>query len=264
MDIKNYISSGVLEDYALGLLPVAEMREVERYANAYPEIKAAITEIENALEQYAQLQGVTPPKHLKEKIEQRISRITTTQKITSSASPTSNSKAINWSLGGLLALAALYAFYLFTQNTELKEQIIAADQKSEQVQLTCDSINAQNNILLQRLDIIRNPDNRSIIMKGTEQHPEAIAAVHWNEEQKQNYLDVINLPAPPSNKQYQLWAIVDGTPVDMGVFDVNIEAGAFVDVPFIEAPQAFAITLEDLGGKPQPNLEQLYVIGNVS
>ena len=29
------------------------------------------------------------------------------------------------------------------------------------------------------------------------------------------------LPAPPSGKQYQLWALKDGNPIDMGVFDVS-------------------------------------------
>ena len=265
MDINNYISSGILEDYVLGLLPLAEAREVERHAVEYPEIKSALRAIEDSLEQYAQLHAVTPPDHLKAKILQRFSSGTTPTPSARSdnGGTTSGSGLLPWILGGLLAFATGYALYISQQNNHLQEQIIAGQTQLERVEMACDTIQSQ---LLQteaQLNILRSPDNQSIIMKGTEAHPEAIAAVHWNKIQQQNYLDVINLPTPPSDKQYQLWAIVEGKPVDMGVFDVNVESGTFVSVPFINTPQAFAITLEDLGGKPQPNLEQLYVIGNV-
>ena len=77
------------------------------------------------------------------------------------------------------------------------------------------------------------------------------------------YLDVIDLPAPPTNKQYQLWAIVDGQPVDMGVFDNAVGVKTFEAVPFIANAQAFAVTVEDIGGSPTPSLETMVVIGNV-
>lgn len=263
MDIQNYISSGILETYILGLLTPAEAREVERNMREYPEIKAALTSIEDSLEQYAQLNGINPPPHLKPRI---LKHINSNSVSNSTAAMSKGSNAMLWTglMGLLLALAAMYAFYLFTQNSELEEKVIATSSQIEELQIACDSVQIKTNELEERLKVLRNPFNQSIIMNGTENHPEAIAAVHWNKEDKINYLDIINLPTPPTDKQYQLWAIVDGKPVDMGVFETNITPGAFVEVPFIEAPQAFAVTLEDLGGKPQPNLEQLYVIGNVS
>ena len=48
-----------------------------------------------------------------------------------------------------------------------------------------------------------------------------IATVYWDTKSKDVYLIVNNLPEPPSDRQYQLWAIVDGQPVDAGVFDVQ-------------------------------------------
>ena len=77
-------------------------------------------------------------------------------------------------------------------------------------------------------------------------------------------LEITNLPPVPTGKQYQLWAIVDGTPVDMGVFDVSIGPENFMEVQHIENPQAFAVTVENEGGSPTPTLEEMVVIGNVS
>ena len=93
---------------------------------------------------------------------------------------------------------------------------------------------------------------------------DAIAAVVYNTEAQNSYLDVINLAEPTSDQQYQLWAIVDGTPVDMGVFDIAINTDSgLIEVPYIEDAQAFAITLEPRGGSVVPTLEQMVVLGNV-
>ena len=70
------------------------------------------------------------------------------------------------------------------------------------------------------------------------------------------------LPKPRADKQYQLWAIVDGKPVDAGVFDVDGGA-AFVKLKNIPNAQAFAITLENKGGSASPHMDALYVMGKV-
>ena len=58
-------------------------------------------------------------------------------------------------------------------------------------------------------------------MPGLEKSPESAVVALWNQQTNQVYLDVQNLPAAPAGKQYQLWGIVDGTPVDMGMLDQN-------------------------------------------
>jgi anti-sigma-K factor RskA len=58
----------------------------------------------------------------------------------------------------------------------------------------------------------------------------------------------------PAGKSYQLWLVpAAGAPVDAGVLAANPQAGAVV-VHLAQgiAAQAFAVTLEPLGGRPQP------------
>ncbi|MEZ4904504.1 MAG: anti-sigma factor [Spirosomataceae bacterium] len=74
-------------------------------------------------------------------------------------------------------------------------------------------------------------------------------------------LNVLSLPTPTSDKQYQLWALVGGNPVDLGVFDVNT---AMQKMKAIPKADAFAVTLEKKGGSPTPHLEELYVMGKVA
>jgi len=67
------------------------------------------------------------------------------------------------------------------------------------------------------------------------------------------------LPQPAAGKQYQLWAIVDGVPVDAGLLETNAPV-AFVKMKNIPKAQAFAITLENTGGNKTPTMP-IYVVG---
>jgi mannose-6-phosphate isomerase-like protein (cupin superfamily) len=53
MDIKAYISSGIIEDYCLGVLPAPAMKQVEEQAALHPAIQEEITAFQQVLEQYS-------------------------------------------------------------------------------------------------------------------------------------------------------------------------------------------------------------------
>jgi anti-sigma-K factor RskA len=89
--------------------------------------------------------------------------------------------------------------------------------------------------------------------------------VFWNSVKKTTYLDMGKLPKPATDKQFQLWAIVEGKPTDMGVFEVSDAKDLIaIEGQFIENPQAFAITLEPKGGSEVPTLDQMWVVGTVN
>ena len=93
--------------------------------------------------------------------------------------------------------------------------------------------------------------------------PSSMATVYWNTESKEVYLLVNQLPMPVPDKQYQLWAIVDGHPVDAGVFDMD-KNFSFVKLKTIPKAEAFAITLEKKGGSTTPSMDAMYVMGKVT
>ena len=53
MKVEEYISSGVLEMYALGMLSKAEQREVHAMLLQYPELQTELEKVESALFEYA-------------------------------------------------------------------------------------------------------------------------------------------------------------------------------------------------------------------
>ena len=60
-DISEYIESGVLEEYSLGLLPDSEKNKVDDLCREYPAIRTELAEIQQALSLYEAQLTSTPP-----------------------------------------------------------------------------------------------------------------------------------------------------------------------------------------------------------
>lgn len=263
MDIKKYIASGILENYVLGIASQAERQEVEQLTMEYPEIQSELAAIEQALNVFAQAQTVNLPEGLAETTLDKIDELATTPPPASSNEKPGFTSNILWGL--LVAIFAAGCFYFYGQTESLQTGLNNTQTQLDSLQQNCSQKDSLLQFLQSELGILKDTATQTIYMRGVPaKDPNAIAAIHHNSNTQKTYLDIRSLPIPPSDKQYQLWAIVDGNPVDMGVFDLKpLNDTAFIEVPFIPNPQAFAVTLEDFGGKPTPNLQELYVIGNV-
>lgn len=222
------------------------------YVQQYPEIAAEVEAIELSLEAYSQLHATQLPANLTQKVLQRIK--------SGPSSPRPATKGIPpwiWLLSGL---AILLASWFFWQNQQLHRAAIRAQVAQEALAADlafCDSLNSMNTF---ELEVYRNKNNQIIAMAGTELSPDCQARVFYDEESKNAYFSAVSLNEPPSDQDLQLWALVDGQPVDMGVIPYDSTA-ALLAVPFIEDAGAFAITLEPLGGSPSPTLENIALIG---
>ena len=262
MDIKKYIESGILENYVLGLCTQAERAEVQAYMIQHSAIRQEVEAIELALETYADAHQAQAPAHLEAKILERIN---------GGSNNTSSQKSNSGWLRNLLWLLLLGSLivgliWYYLQHRQKTTELEKTQQELIDLKSDCDEKDETIRSLEEKIKILRESGNIKIEMKGLpEKAPDAVANVIYNPINKKSYLDILQLPTPPADKQYQLWAIVDGQPVDMGVFDMTTDLDTILqEVPFIEQPQAFAVTLEKLGGNPTPTLEEMVVIGNFS
>lgn len=252
MDIKAYISSGILEKYVLGLVNESERQEIEQYILQYPEIRMEVNQIEAAVEKYAQSKAVAPPSGLLNTIMVLIRSEDNPPK---GSSGQGTSKVWMAAAIGLLLVSLLLGYLLYQSNQSLS----GSQQQNGLLQVACDSTESA---LLNEIAVLRNTGGLIIAMAGTDNAPDAATKVYWNEDNQTTYLDIVNLPAPPADKQYQLWAIVEGTPVDMGVFEID-PTDTLVEAPYVANPAAFAITLEPRGGSAVPTLDEMVVIGQI-
>ncbi len=267
MDTQEYISSGIVEQFVLGLCSSEEEQEILRLRKIHPELNAAIFDFELLLEAEGQANAVVPPPAAKAAIFSQIedSFKDTLPKIVPvqpqeeiPTIPGYNGKKNNW-----LAYAAAAAFILFLANAvgsimlynkykSVQGAYASLQKENAQVKLQFNSMYAD----VQRMS---NKSTQRIDMAGVAGREESLATVFWNRETSEVYLFKNNLPTPEKGKQYQLWAIVDGQPVDAGMLDADCEG--LCKLKSIPNAQAFAITLEKEGGSPTPTMSEMYVLG---
>lgn len=249
MNIKEYISSGVVESYVLGLLSAQERFEFEQYCETYPELKAAREAFELAVEKRAMENAVTPPGDIKQRIFSAIQETPKSSKIISmDPTTTRRSSGVGWLAAAsvLLFLVAGYFTYTFyDQNKKLKTSNSELEAK----------VNKTDSILNKMLDDQRkmNDPNVTVVnMIGLQKAVPGSASVYWDSTSANVYLIVKNMPKLPSEKQYQLWALIDGTPVDLGLFDPPAP-NVMLKMRNTLRADAFAISIENRGdadGKP--------------
>lgn len=277
MNPQEYIETGILDRFVLGDVSDQERQQVQCMSKIYPEIRAELDQLESAMGDYASTFSKQPPAALKAKVlaamaEAGQDSTKETPSIPAEKAvpvvPISKGKSSSsvWLAAAsvvLLAMVGTVYFYLNGQVEDEANRNLALKIEKAELQAEITAAKQGQQQLSDELAIVNDTATQRISMKGVGSHTEALATVYWNTSNNAAYLAVNNLPAPAENQQYQLWAIVDGVPVDMGVFETDAANQALQSMKSVDKVQAFAVTLEKKGGSPSPTLEQMYVLGNV-
>lgn len=260
MNIKEYISSGILELYVLGDLTSQERLEVERAAAEFPEIREELQKVEIAQEEFFLQNAVAPDANIKEKI---FAQLPAQKEV--EMPPAANVRSLRvlrYVVAASLSLAlvaGVLAFTFYNNWQESQSRLSDLIAQNQQIADNYNQVNSELNKIQGDLQIINNPEYSRISLEGTDGAPDAGATVYWNKETSEVYLSIQNLKQLAQNQQFQLWAIIDGKPVDAGV--INGELGGILRMKNIANASAFAITVEPEGGSISPTLETMQVMG---
>jgi anti-sigma-K factor RskA len=267
LNIKEYIASGILESYVLGEVSDQERTEIEADLLRYPELREELSRVEQAQETLLMQTAIAPPSRVKERIFSKLEEsqgASGTQKEVR-VIPLTDSTVKWWKFAtaASVSVAVISSYLAFNYKGELRntkdrlDNLIAQNQQMAQ----------DYNIVNQRLDnientikIIDNPSYKRVILKGTEAAQGSLASIYWNETSSEVYLSVQQLRTLSKDQQFQLWAIVDGKPVDAGVFNL---AEGIMRMKDIQRASAFAVTIEPQGGSVSPTLSSMQVIGTI-
>jgi hypothetical protein len=160
----------------------------------------------------------------------------------------------------LLVASTILNFYLYNNYKASSSKYEALLTERNSLQANNDVFRTKLNGLEESMRIMQNPDVKVITLNGTKGKENNLAAVYWDSKTKDVYFLPTRMEATPSDKQYQLWAIVNGKPVDAGIIG---DCNGLCKMKNIPNAQAFAITLENKGGSPTPTLSAMYVMGKV-
>lgn len=257
--------SGIIESYVLGLASREERTEFENLCKLHPELLEARQQFELALEKQLLNQAVQPASEVKEKVMNAIRQQSTenqTKVITMQSSNTSRNSSSRWVAAAsviLLLGAAFFAYKFYSQNQELQktnQELQVRAESSDSLQILVDQLAAEKKI-------VEDPNVAVVNMVGTTQAPASSASIYWDSTSASVYLVVKNMPELPSDKQYQLWSLLDGKPTSLGLFDIKGTDNKkfFLKMENARKADAFAITIENRGNTGGPNLEQLQNMG---
>ena len=299
--IQEYIESGILEQYALGELSPAEQAAVEAQAASSPEIREELQQVQAALGFYAEAHAITPPTGMRERVlrnvmaqiaapasilradvdalaqasqrpdgaaaaqsrsayQEAVVRPMSTAPVAASASRSGWAMAASVAL--LLSLGGNLLLYSNWKNAS--SELVALQNEKAQFATTTTVMDKKLGDLREENQVLRSDEFKAVALAGTKTAPTAHARVLFNAATHKVYVDVRSLPALPTGKQYQLWALDKGKPVDAGVLTLATATGEGLQhMKDIASAQTFAMTVEPAGGSVNPTLSTMTVVGNI-
>ena len=283
-NLKAYIESGVLELYVLGDLSPEETQQVKEIALQHPEVRAELAAIEQAMEEYAMQNAVQPSADVETKLFEKLGISSVAEEPKNVSSPIAKEEAKVVRLGGsdgnvktlryalvaciaLLVISTAALFVTYSKLTDAHNQIASLNLDKEKFAGVVSKLEYTNQGLNNLVEMSESKDWATIQMKGQAISPTSKMNVYWNKKDKSvviNYL-AMDLPKTDAQHEYQLWALVNGKPVSLGVFETSdsVSKETLAKMQTIEEAQAFAVTLEPMGGSVNPTMEKLTVMGGV-
>ncbi len=227
--------SGDLELYVLGMLPEEEAAKISQLAILFEEVDSEINRIRETLHLLADEADMEPGAHVREnfintlkELNKEEGSIVYDKSETENISSTKAGRVVSMSSGSntktyllaasviLLVVSIASIVYLFNKNNMYQQQIA-------EVKTTLQNNQFELDRSAQMLAAVQDPATIKIQLKNVPGKPEALAQVFWNKKTHRVIFADVSLPAAPSGKQYQLWALVNGKPVDAGM--INDKSG---------------------------------------
>ncbi len=255
----------------MGDVTPEEKLQVEEMALKHPSIKAELDEIEKAIGLYAESNAVEPPAELRNRVLNSIltnfaddrnfdriqAGVTTDNVVSMPAQKIHN--FYKYAFAACLALllastVALVALYSKLQDSNTQLAVLQTDKQHFANRV---------NFVEGKLQVFEDASFKFMKLKGTKILPAAQVTVAWSPVKKKVWIDMrsMKMPVNDDTHQYQLWALVAGKPVDLGVFDKGRDTSDMKEMKSIASANAFAVTLEPRGGSVKPTMDQMMAIG---
>lgn len=245
MNKEQFLNTGLLEQFVLGLTSPEEDKIVQEHLLRFPELNNELNALHQAMEQYALQHSIPPPKSQ-----------FPAETLEANAYVAADDYRFNWSLLTAVLLACL-SFYLFRSNQQQQKNILQIEAEHAALKTYCQASQDKVQAQLLILDKIQHPNTQSIVLAGTAIAPSHFAIAYWNPTLKEGWLDPTKLPILPKGKQFQVWADINGEMISIGLIPPN--SRELISIAYLAGAESINITEEALGGAEHPNVSLLTV-----
>ncbi len=264
MNNKDYIASGDISLLVLGLLSKEEENAIWAAAKVDSRLMQAIRTAEDEMLEIDTAFGKDPAPEVKNKLFDKISADAPKSQL---VELNSDSRNVIWKYAVAASVSlALFTSYLafdyYNKWQKSSQDYIALAQQNE---VLADNVNRTNQALDQErknLQYIASENTLAVPLLGLPTQPKASVQIFYNVDQDEVLVAINDLQGLPSDLDYQLWAIVDGQPMSIGIV-AALDDSTLQKLAFGANASAFAITIEPKGGSESPTLDQMVVYGAV-
>lgn len=270
MNIEDYIQSGIIQSNVLGYASKEEAKTLEALSLKHPEIKKAILDFELLMKKNVQENVSTVPEVQENSLntkQDEIKKEESTPVTTISDKPKHDStksfsfwKYIAVATIILLLSSAAVNYYFYSNFKETKSNYDASVSDNNTLRANNELYKTKFKAFEEKIKMLENPEIKITQLRGLPGKENNTATIFWNSKTSEVYL-LPTLTVAPSGKEYQLWAIVNGKPVDAGLLQDCPDE--ICKMKNMQQAEAFAITLENKGGSKTPDMNALYVIGKI-
>ncbi|MEO6538882.1 MAG: anti-sigma factor [Ferruginibacter sp.] len=252
MDINSYISSGIIETYVMGLCTPDEISEVELLRLRSPVFNEAIVKFEKEFENNLQKNATLPGQETDEKILRSLKNLhTPVLDINDHKFKTKEPAWFKFVAAAAILFFIVSVIFNYILYKKLDKQQIVLNEKQNYSPLPVADYN-----------ILKQPTITPVAMYGVAPHSICRCTIFWDKKTGKAFIMIHHLP-PSSNNNYQLWAMVNGNPVSVGIVNDKIR-DRFIEMQNVPAgATAFIVTLEKSGGSLTPTEEETYLSGNI-
>lgn len=254
MNIREYISSGIVEQYIMGLCSAEEEAQLILLRHQYPELNEAIIQYEKEWEKNWIQNSIQPNAATDNKVLQQIDILTKKNVVEMKPSSSRSVKKMKWfkpvaaAAILLLGISVFYNYQLVQKNKNLTALV---------------NTTPSSPLPLTDYNIITSPSITPVAMYGQGTHSICRCTMFWDKKTGKAYIMIHHLPQTNEVKDFQLWAEVDGKIVSVGIIDDSIR-GKLIEVQGVPANSiAFTVTLEKAGGSNTPTTEETYLKGKI-
>ncbi len=246
MNIEDYISSGIIEQYVMGLCSGEEKNELELLRQKDAVLDKAIINFEIEFEAKMMRNAFLPGVQTDDKILQALQSLGAP--VVAMQTEDKKVKRLSWVkmlAAASVLLFAISAFFNYTQYKKNKEQATALATKN----------NLPISLPMANYNILKDPNITPVAMMGVGYHEICRCTMFWDKKTGKAYVMVHHLVPSGDNNEYQLWANVNGKQVSVGMINDEIR-DRFVEVSGMpEDAKEFTVTLEKNGGATLPDVD---------
>lgn len=265
------ITSGILEAYVLRIATPEEIGMVEDHLSD-PEVVQELNQIHEVLADLSLSMEKEVPVGVKSNLDKLLfgEELNATEretapevKVIQLPSSGSNLRWLSMAASVAVLISVGLNLFQFASYKEVKGKMAELESSNTVLASEVKVVRQDLGVYGAITDFFQNGDIKTIELTAVN-NKEGKAMLYCDMKSGMVAVKPSDLPALSDDYQYQLWALIDGVPVDMGMIPNNaVGKDQLAMLKSVKGMQAFAITKEEFGGKPSPTLSEMVVMGKV-